>query len=76
MPGGAAILLIITRAYVEKVLQEVDWATLLFFAGLFVVVDIIEESGLVTLLAKNIAWNYMERTMGDISFCYLDVCYC
>ena len=75
MPGGAAILLIITRAHVEKVLQ-VDWATLLFFAGLFVVVDIIEESGLVTLLAKNIAWNYRERTMGDISFCYLDVCYC
>ena len=42
MPGGAAILLIITRAHVEKVLQEVDRATLLFFAGLFVVVDIIE----------------------------------
>jgi Na+/H+ antiporter NhaD/arsenite permease-like protein len=43
LPGGAAILLIITRAHVEKVLQEVDRATLLFFAGLFVVVDIIEE---------------------------------
>ena len=50
--GGAAILLIITRAHVEKVLQEVDWATLLFFAGLFVVVGVIEEAGLVTLLAK------------------------
>ncbi len=50
--GGAATLLIITRAHVEKVLQEVDWATLIFFAGLFVVVGILEESGLIALLAK------------------------
>ena len=28
--GGAAILLIITRTHVEKVLQDVDWATLIF----------------------------------------------
>ena len=50
--GGAAILLVITRAHVEKTLQEVDWATLLFFAGLFVVVGILEETGLIALLAK------------------------
>ena len=50
--GGAATLLIITRAHVEKVLQEVDWATLIFFAGLFVVVGILEEVGLIALLAK------------------------
>ena len=50
--GGASILLIITRAHVEKVLQEVDWATLIFFAGLFVVVGILEEVGLIALLAK------------------------
>jgi Na+/H+ antiporter NhaD/arsenite permease-like protein len=50
--AGASILLIITRAHVEKVLQEVDWATLIFFAGLFVVVGILEEVGLVAVLAK------------------------
>jgi Na+/H+ antiporter NhaD/arsenite permease-like protein len=50
--GGAAILLVITRAHVEKTLQEVDWATLIFFAGLFVVVGILEETGLIALLAK------------------------
>jgi Na+/H+ antiporter NhaD/arsenite permease-like protein len=50
--GGAAILLIITRAHVEKVLQEVDWATLIFFTGLFVVVGILEEVGVISLLAK------------------------
>ena len=50
--GGAAILLIVTRAHVEKVLQEVDWATLIFFAGLFIMVGILEEIGLIALLAK------------------------
>jgi Na+/H+ antiporter NhaD/arsenite permease-like protein len=50
--GGAAVLLIVTRAHVEKVLQEVDWAILIFFAGLFVVVGILEEVGLISLLAK------------------------
>ena len=50
--GGAAILLIITRTHVEKVLQEVDWAILIFFTGLFVVVEILEEIGLISLLAK------------------------
>jgi Na+/H+ antiporter NhaD/arsenite permease-like protein len=50
--AGASILLIITRAHVEKVLQEVDWATLIFFAGLFVVVGILKEVGLIALLAK------------------------
>jgi Na+/H+ antiporter NhaD/arsenite permease-like protein len=50
--AGASILLIITRAHVEKVLQEVDWATLIFFAGLFVVVGILEKVGLIAVLAK------------------------
>jgi Na+/H+ antiporter NhaD/arsenite permease-like protein len=50
--GGASILLIITRAHVEKILREVDWSTLIFFAGLFVVVGVLEEAGLVALLAK------------------------
>ena len=50
--GGAAILLIITRTYVEKILQEVDWATLIFFSGLFIIVGILQEVGLIALLAK------------------------
>ena len=50
--GGASTLLIITRAHVEKILREVDWSTLIFFAGLFVVVGVLEEAELVALLAK------------------------
>ena len=31
--GGAAVLLVITKANPEKVMQEVDWTTLIFFTG-------------------------------------------
>ena len=50
--GGAAVLLIISRVPLERILHEVDWATLLFFVGLFVVVGAAEHAGLITILAK------------------------
>ena len=50
--GGAAVLLAITKVPLEKVLHEVDWSTLLFFAGLFVIVGVAEHAGLITILAK------------------------
>jgi len=36
--GGAGILLAVTRASPEKVFREVDWPTLIFFAGHFIIV--------------------------------------
>ncbi len=50
--GGAAVLLIISRVSLEKILHEVDWATLLFFIGLFVIVGVAEHAGLIDILAK------------------------
>ncbi|HET6588902.1 MAG TPA: ArsB/NhaD family transporter [Candidatus Nitrosocosmicus sp.] len=50
--GGAAVLLIISRISLEKILHEVDWATLLFFVGLFVIVGVAEHAGLISVLAK------------------------
>lgn len=50
--GGAAVLLIISRVSLEKILHEVDWATLLFFIGLFVIVGVAEHAGLITILAN------------------------
>jgi Na+/H+ antiporter NhaD/arsenite permease-like protein len=50
--GGAAALLAITRVPLEKILHEVDWPTLLFFIGLFVIVGMAEHAGLITILAK------------------------
>jgi Na+/H+ antiporter NhaD/arsenite permease-like protein len=39
----------------EAVLHKVEWATLLFFAGLFVFMRSIEELGLLTFLANHIS---------------------
>src|SRR5690606_28949664 len=54
--GGAAALLVIARVPLEKILHEVDWATLLFFVGLFVIVGVAEHAGLINILA-NLAIN-------------------
>jgi len=59
--GGAVVLLVITRAPLDKILHEVDWPTLFFFAGLFVIVGVAESAGLINMLA-NIA---IEITGGD-----------
>jgi Na+/H+ antiporter NhaD/arsenite permease-like protein len=50
--GGAAVLLVITRAKPEKVLHEVDWPTLLFFTGLFIIVGTAEHAGMIKLLSS------------------------
>jgi Na+/H+ antiporter NhaD/arsenite permease-like protein len=50
--GGAAILLVITRAHFEKILHEVDWATLIFFTGLFIIVGIAQHVGLISILSS------------------------
>ena len=44
---GAAALLVITRHDPYEVLREIEWATLFFFIGLFMVVGGLEEVGLL-----------------------------
>ncbi len=58
-PGVAAvfsamILLTVARVNVEKVLEEVEWSTLLFFSGLFILVGVLEEQGVIEWIANNI----------------------
>jgi Na+/H+ antiporter NhaD/arsenite permease-like protein len=50
----AMILFTITRMDVEHILLEVEWSTLLFFAGLFVLVGAMEEKGVIEWVARNI----------------------
>src|SRR5918996_856486 len=50
--GGAAVLLVITRVHPEKVLHDVDWTTLIFFTGLFIIVGTAEHAGLIELLSS------------------------
>jgi Na+/H+ antiporter NhaD/arsenite permease-like protein len=39
------ILFVITEADVELMLEEIEWSTRLFFAGLFRLVGVLEENG-------------------------------
>ena len=45
--AGAALLMIITRADPHRVYQEVEWASVLFFVGLFVMVGGLVELGVL-----------------------------
>ena len=49
---GAAALMLYARSDVEEVLREVEWPTLLFFVGLFVLVGGLEVTGFVGSIAS------------------------
>jgi Na+/H+ antiporter NhaD/arsenite permease-like protein len=50
--AGAVVLMILARQDVHEVLKDVEWSTLLFFIGLFIVVGAVVKSGLISDLAK------------------------
>ena len=50
--GMAMVLLIISKADVEEILEEVEWSTLLFFTGLFILVGALEEYGVINWIAR------------------------
>ena len=49
---GAAVLVLYARSDVEDVLREVEWPTLLFFVGLFVLVGGLEVTGFIGRIAE------------------------
>ena len=49
---GAAALLLISGHAPHKVLHEVEWTSLFFFIGLFIVVGAVVKVGLIGILAK------------------------
>ena len=49
---GAGLLVLVSRVRVEDALREVEWPTLAFFMGLFVVVGGLVEAGVVDRLAR------------------------
>jgi Na+/H+ antiporter NhaD/arsenite permease-like protein len=49
---GAAVLLLYTGSDIEEVLREVEWPTLLFFVGLFVLVGGLEVTGFVDKITE------------------------
>jgi Na+/H+ antiporter NhaD/arsenite permease-like protein len=53
--SGAAFLIIWVRPDMHRMLREVDWTTLLFFIGLFIVVGAMEATGAIHWLSTRIA---------------------
>ncbi|MDA8126630.1 MAG: ArsB/NhaD family transporter [Deltaproteobacteria bacterium] len=50
----AMVLLLITRVDVEEMLGHIEWSTLLFFSGLFILVGILEHKGVIGWIAQNV----------------------
>jgi Na+/H+ antiporter NhaD/arsenite permease-like protein len=53
--AGATFMLLSTRQAVEKALAGIEWPTLFFFLGLFVMVGGLEETGAIAGIADGIA---------------------
>ena len=61
--GGAALLLLLTMNDPEHHLRDVEWTTIFFFIGLFVLVSGLEHVGAIRLLAEKA----LELTGGDVT---------
>jgi Na+/H+ antiporter NhaD/arsenite permease-like protein len=59
--AGATILLLVTRRDIHAALDEVEWPTIAFFVGLFIVVEGIVAAGIVAQIADTL----LELTGGD-----------
>jgi Na+/H+ antiporter NhaD/arsenite permease-like protein len=60
---GAAALMLYARVDVEEVLRDVEWPTLLFFVGLFIVVEGVIHVGIIDEFARGL----FELTGGDLT---------
>jgi Na+/H+ antiporter NhaD/arsenite permease-like protein len=49
--AGAAVLIVWVRPDMHRMLREVDWTTLVFFIGIFVVVGGLENTGVISWIA-------------------------
>ncbi|GGQ26412.1 ArsB/NhaD family transporter [Streptosporangium pseudovulgare] len=59
---GAGILVAVTRVTTEEAIREVEWPTLVFFAGLFVMVGALVETGVI----KQVSQAAVEATQGRL----------
>ncbi|MBI9064411.1 MAG: ArsB/NhaD family transporter [Marinilabiliaceae bacterium] len=61
--GGGFLLMMVTKQDPEEILKEVEWPTLFFFIGLFVIVGGLEKTGVITYIADRM----MVVTDGNLS---------
>jgi Na+/H+ antiporter NhaD/arsenite permease-like protein len=53
--AGATVLLLVAADDVEEALERIEWSTLFFFMGLFVMVGGLEEQGIIASAADRLA---------------------
>ncbi len=66
---GAAVMLLISTQPVEQALEEIEWATLFFFLGLFVIVGGLEATGALEKVAIGIT----DATEGNFTATILGI---
>lgn len=49
--GAAGAILLVSRRNIEHYLAQVEWTTLTFFVGLFIIVGALSETGTIFLVA-------------------------
>ena len=59
--AGATVMLLVTNQKIEDALAGIEWPTLFFFLGLFVMVGALEETGAIGEVAQGIG----DLTGGD-----------
>jgi Na+/H+ antiporter NhaD/arsenite permease-like protein len=50
--SGAAVLLLVSRVQPHKILETVEWPTLFFFIGLFIIIGGVQKVGLINLMSQ------------------------
>ncbi|HDK7155025.1 TPA: ArsB/NhaD family transporter [Clostridium botulinum] len=50
--SGSAILLAISKIEPDEILQETEWGTIFFFIGLFIMTGVLEDVGIMEVLAQ------------------------
>lgn len=50
--AGSAILLAISKVKPDEILQETEWGTIFFFIGLFIMTGVLEDVGIMEVLAQ------------------------
>ncbi|AVX20545.1 possible tyrosine transporter P-protein [Carboxydocella sporoproducens DSM 16521] len=62
--AGATLLMLISKVDMEKIFHEVEWPTLFFFIGLFILVGGLVEVGIIKAMAEK----SLEITEGNLTF--------
>ncbi len=62
--AGAVVLMIVGKQDVHEILQTVEWPTLFFFVGLFILVGAVVKAGIISALAQQA----IALTGGNVGF--------